>query len=156
MVLCAVLEITEAVVNPCSVDALVTIDGEHINGLGGGWLRLTDTKSAHVWLKYIPLPVHMQPEADDRKSNQLKPYVGQVTFYLRASRGLLFKSCGVHLAHRKKKYLLWSRLWKVTCVLVNRGTQLPSEASFFFYLLFLLLKFWFNRASSQNFHRINL
>ncbi|KAH0992615.1 hypothetical protein GBA52_004098 [Prunus armeniaca] len=40
----------------------------------------------------------MQPKVDDRNSNQLKPYVGRVTFYLRGGRGLLFKSCGVHLA----------------------------------------------------------
>ncbi|XP_008222873.1 PREDICTED: disease resistance protein RPP4-like [Prunus mume] len=36
LVLCAALEITEAVVGPCSVDASVTIDGVRINGLGEG------------------------------------------------------------------------------------------------------------------------
>ncbi|KAK9942548.1 hypothetical protein M0R45_008207 [Rubus argutus] len=94
---CAVFGITEKFDRSCSFGIYVYIN-EHFMDFhpNDHNFRSSEAESDHVWLKYIPLDVDIKSELD--RESPLLPYMCRIVFYFFHGRGLLFKSCGVHLA----------------------------------------------------------
>lgn len=86
----------------CTFEAESTIGGLRINKASLCCFGSIETESANVWLKYIPQHVeNIKPAEVDIKSDQLMPpYTCRVAFSrFGGGKGVLFNSCGVHLAH---------------------------------------------------------
>ncbi|PRQ23822.1 putative TIR domain, winged helix-turn-helix DNA-binding domain-containing protein [Rosa chinensis] len=96
LTLCAVFEITEKFGGYCNFGTIVEINELSMELYVDCVFKSSKVESAHVWLKYIPLAVDIKSKLNEKRPSM--PYMCRVVFHQMHGKGLLYKSCGVHLA----------------------------------------------------------
>ncbi|XP_048435556.1 uncharacterized protein LOC103965751 [Pyrus x bretschneideri] len=74
LVFCVAFKIAQNFSGQCIFYTRTAVNGVHINDPTGFTFRSKETDAAHVWLKYIPLPAHINSEVDEG-GDQSKPYL---------------------------------------------------------------------------------